>query len=262
MQQYDMVIYPGSKISRLPRLLRFPSLLIRGLAKRKEKYKYSNDGFATNHNLSFLDDPRFQYSKSKAIEAGQFDYKIDLRLHQAIWCVDHALQVDKTAAFVELGTGKGFVMSAVLASCDFMGVDIHATPVYLFDTFSPYATNLKATQSTTFGKNIYYAESFAQVSSTFAKFKNVKLVAGQLPKTLGQMDVERISFLHIDLNAPEIELECIKRLWGKVIKGGIVLIDDYAYAGYAYTNKLFNDFAREFKYSILTNASGQGIIIK
>jgi hypothetical protein len=76
------------------------------------------------------------------------------------------------------------------------------------------------------------------------------------------MDVERISFSHIDLNAPEIEIECIKRLWGKVIKGGIVLIDDYAYAGYAYTNKLFNDFAREFKYSILTNASGQGIIIK
>lgn len=41
-----------------------------------------------------------------------------------------------------------------------------------------------------------------------------------------------------------------------------MLIDDYAYSGFEYTNKLFNDFAQEVGVSILTTASGQGIIVK
>jgi hypothetical protein len=46
------------------------------------------------------------------------------------------------------------------------------------------------------------------------------------------------------------------------VPGGVVLIDDYAYSGFEYTYRLFNELATELGVAILTTASGQGIIVK
>jgi hypothetical protein len=94
------------------------------------------------------------------------------------------------------------------------------------------------------------------------RFPQVKLIRGLLPASLGKVALPSISFLHIDLNSPEVEIETLKTLWPNILCGGVILIDDYAYAGYEYTYQLFNSFATEFGVSILTTASGQGIIIK
>ena len=84
----------------------------------------------------------------------------------------------------------------------------------------------------------------------------------KIPETLEKINLEKIGFLHIDLNAPEIETQCLKILWDKILPGGVILIDDYAYTGFEYTNTLFNKFVQEIGVSILTTASGQGIIVK
>jgi predicted O-methyltransferase YrrM len=94
------------------------------------------------------------------------------------------------------------------------------------------------------------------------EYKNVRLVKGKLPDTLEEVKFEKIAFLHIDLNAPDIEIDCLKKLWDRILPGGVVLIDDYAYYGFEYTTKLFNKLAEELGVSILTTASGQGIIVK
>jgi hypothetical protein len=216
----------------------------------------------TAHNLSLLETPRFKFALTKAILAGGFDYQIYMRQHQSIWCADQALCLTKRGSFVELGTAKGYTMMTILSSLEFLGTDVSTIPVFLFDTFTSSATNNKGLQSESFGKNIYYAESFDQVKNNFSHFPHVQLIQGLLPESVMKTEIGPISFLHIDLNAPEIEVECIKFLWDKILPGGVILIDDYAYSGYEYTNKLFNKFALELGVPILTTAYGPGIIIK
>ena len=205
-KKYDNTIYPYSKISRLPLFLSTPALIFRYLTSRRPKYLREFDGIATLHNLTYLQDPRFKYSLEKAILVGGFDYQIYMRQHQAIWCADNALRLNKSGSFVELGTAKGYMMTTILSSLDYLGKDLSNLPVFLFDSFSSNATDNKHSQDDTFGRNIYYAESYEQVKNNFKYFTSVKLIQGLLPETLETIELGDISFLHIDLNAPEIEI--------------------------------------------------------
>jgi len=261
-KSFNSTVYPYSKISRLPKSCQFIALVVRNLLTRPPKYSYAFDGIASAHNLHFFNDDRFKFATKRAIKAGGFDYDIPLRLHQAIWCADKAMNLPADSIFVELGTGKGYVMSGILGSLDFLKIDLKDKAVYLFDTFESHATDFKSEQNESLGRNIYYAESFKSVEENFSEYKNVRLVKGKLPETLETIKFKKIAFLHIDLNAPEIEIDCLKRLWDRILPGGVVLIDDYAYNGFEYTTKLFNNIAREIGVSILTTASGQGIIVK
>ena len=263
-RHFNRTIYPYSKISRLPKHLQFVALLIRYLISRAPKYKFESDCMATSNNFGFTSTPRFQFAEKTAIEARGFDYRIPLRIHQAIWCADHAIKLDSSASFVELGTGRGYIMSSILGSFEYLNQTNLAPPIFLFDTFESTSTDLKSSQDLDLGKNIYYAESFSVVEETFSRYRNVTLVRGKLPLSLESTDLHLggISFLHIDLNAPEIEISCLVQLWEKILPGGILLIDDYACGGFEYTYELFNKMAEELDISILTTASGQGIAIK
>jgi hypothetical protein len=262
MKKYDSIIYPYSKISRLPHFLQTPALVIRHFISKRPTYVYEFDGVATAHNLACLKDPKFEYSLQKAILSGGFDYQIYMRQHQAIWCAETALRLNAGSSFVELGTAKGYTMTTVLSSMEYQGKDISKIRVYLFDTFSNSATDSRGIQHSKFGKNIYYAETFEQARNNFQNFPNVRLIQGTLPESLKEIEIESISFLHIDLNAPEVEIECLKSLWEYILPGGIILIDDFAYNGYDYTNRLFNELSLQLGVSILTTAYGPGIIIK
>lgn len=219
---------------------------------------------ATSNNFSFTQSSRFKFAEKRAIEAGGFDYRIPLRIHQAIWCADHGIKLDPNASFVELGTGRGYIMSSVLGSFEYSNSSKFGPPVFLFDSFESTATDKKSSQNSDLGRNIYYAESIEEVRNTFSRFSNVTLVQGKLPESLESTNLQlgKISFIHIDLNAPEIEISCLRLLWEKILPGGVLLIDDYACKGFEYTYKLFNNLAEELNISILTTASGQGIAIK
>jgi hypothetical protein len=243
-------------------MLKPMAITVRHILKKRPKYIHQFDGVATLHNLDCLNEPRFQYALSQSISAGGFDYRIYMRQHQAIWAADYALRRNPQGIFVELGTAKGYFMTSILASFEYLGTDLSQTQVLLFDSFVSSATDNKNSQRSENGKNIYYAENVDQVKKTFSKYKNVRINQGVLPSILNSTEIKPISLIHIDLNAPEIEIECLKKLWEKILPGGLILIDDYAYSGFDYTNRLFNAFAKEFNVSILTTAWGPGVIIK
>lgn len=264
LKSFNKIVYPYSKISRLPKFLQTPALLIRNIFSSPPKYSFASDCMATSNNFSFTKTPRFKLAERRAIEASGFDYQIPLRIHQAIWCADQAIKVNPKASFVELGTGRGYVMSAVLGSFEDLAPTIDVPSMFLFDTFESTSTDLKSEQDSKLGKNIYYAESFEDVQKSFSKYPNVTLVRGKLPESLEKViqNIGAISFLHIDLNAPEVEIECLLQLWDRILPGAIILIDDYACGGFEYTYELINKIAKTLNISILTTASGQGITIK
>ena len=108
----------------------------------------------------------------------------------------------------------------------------------------------------------YYAISAENVVANFSEWTRVKIHQGDIFDTLSKAKIERVSFLHIDMNWPEPEIYGLRTLWGRISRGGVVLLDDYAYEGYEPQYKAMNDLSREIGFDILTTATGQGIIIK
>lgn len=122
----NWIARPGTRISRLSRVLQPGPLLALGLLRR---FFWPNgideDGIISVHNSGFRDDPVFQRCYARAVKAGGWDYSIRYRVHQALWCSALAQAVE--GDFVELGTGRGFIMSALMES----GL---TRRVHLFDT--------------------------------------------------------------------------------------------------------------------------------
>jgi len=220
--------------------------------------KYSStpppDWVTTPHNKSFIDDPLFLNGYNTAVKNIGNDYRIPWRVHQAIWAAHHCLNVK--GDFVELGTGKGFIMQAVLASIpNWNKLD---KQVWLYDTFKKFSLTGK-------GKAIhdqYYADDLQSVQSYFSKWNKINFIQGDILMSIIDTSPEEISFLHVDLNDGEVEVEILKKIFHKISRSGIILLDDYANLGEENSYRLHNIFFANFGYRILTTPSGQGIIIK
>ena len=264
----DQNIYPGSKISNLPKGLQKGALMVRNIrdlirvSKIQNRFTHEFDGVGTIHDMHFLEEPHFKKCHQRAIQAAGYDYGIPLRLHQAMWCADLAHQLPRDAIFVELGTGRGFVMTAICQSLADSSESFRTRKIYLFDTFNPYRLSEEGLPDESLGINPHYAESFEKVSDNFLEWDNVEIVSGKLPATLESIKSKKIAFLHVDLNAPDVEIESIHHLWESLLPGAPILIDDFAYIGYRKTLEMFKIFARDHGFSILTSASGQGIGFK
>ena len=212
------------------------------------------DWIRTPHNTSFMSEESFIKGYRTAIELVGSDYNIPWRVHQAQWAAHSCMHVE--GDFVELGTGRGFVMLSVLGS--FSNWESLNKKIYLFDVFSKFADS-------GLGKAVhdhYYAENYALVADRFKHWKNVNLVEGDIRETLPDNCPTRISFLHIDLNDSSTEIEALSFLYDRVSEGGIILLDDYANRG---EEKAYKDFTLYFSnknLNILTVPSGQGIVIK
>jgi hypothetical protein len=226
------------------------------------RFNHEFDGMGTIHNMPFLADKNFQRHQSRAIKAGEFDYNIPLRLHQAIWCAKLARNLSNEGIFVELGTGRGYVMSAICSDLSSETKEFQNRSIYLFDTFIPYRLDSSGNPDESLGINPNYSKSFEEVKENFAEWPNVILVKGGLPGTLIAIENQPISFIHIDLNSPSIEIQCLTQLWHQILPGAPILIDDYAYTGYEDTLARFNEFADKMNFMILTTATGQGIAFK
>ena len=266
-KKLDWVVYPNSPIANLPRRMQPLALLARNALRlpgklRRTAYPFEKDGMATIHNVGFLQEPHFQAAYERAVAAMPFDYEIPWRVHQALWAANVASNLPGKPSFVELGTGRGFIMTSVMEYLSFSNTPEDMPSCFLFDSFSPFVTNGIDQQSEEFGLSRYYADSYKAVAENFAEWPNVRLVKCFLPEGLDEVKLSPIGFLHIDLNASQIEIDCLKSLWNDLVPGAIVLLDDYAYRGYESAYLEMNNFAKDLGIRILTTASGQGIIIK
>ena len=65
------------------------------------------------------------------------------------------------------------------------------------------------------------------------------------------------------MNNAAAEISAIEYLWGKLVRGGIVVLDDYAYGPEFMNQKTaWDQFASRNGFEILTLPTGQGLIVK
>ncbi len=255
--------FVGPRIARLPAIVRAPALILRNLRfyqfPRRIPFTFDADGMATVAIPSFLRRSNFEraYFRMRVASRSVVDPGLQWRVHQAMWCASNCMNVE--GDFVECGTGKGLMMSAVLESLPDWNTS--AKRILLFDTFSPFGIDPSS------GKNLEeqgvretYASNFEDVVHNFSEWQRVELIQGFLPGTLSQGNLKKISFLHVDLNHAPVEIAVVRALWPKVSRGGIMLLDDYAQV--LQQNDAMNKLAQEMSFEILTTATGQGIVVK
>jgi hypothetical protein len=214
---------------------------------------YAEDSLWTVHGHTFMEDERFANAYRRAVQAGCFDYGIRWRVHTILWAAERAADLD--GAFVECGTGRGFMASAI---CDYLGWTDR--PFYLYDTFAPTMPNEHGTQAADGTIGPTYAEGPESVAENFAEWPGVQLVIGKIPGTL--LDAGPIAFLHVDLNYAPAEEAVVRHFWPKLSPGALVIFDDYVYVGYEAVHEAVDRLGRELGFRVLALPTGQGLVLR
>ena len=227
---------------------------------------YDSDGLRTVHNHDFMMQSEFATAYERGVLAAGEDYKWYWRVHIGLWAARSAARV--SGDFVECGVNRGFLSSAIMKDLDWNDT---GRTFYLLDTFSGLDERFVSAREKQGGvlnrnrdqiESRFYTTNLESVRSNFQEWKNVEIVAGSIPETLSRISSDSIAFLHIDMNCTLPEVAVIDALWDKMEKGGIVLLDDYAYHGYQPQKEGMDAWASPKGVPIASLPTGQGLIIK
>lgn len=226
---------------------------------------YAEDGMISQHVVDFLSDPKFLQSYTEGANTGALlnhPGEIRFRAYIACWAAQQASNL--IGDFVECGVGKGLLSKTIVEFLDFKDLERN---FYLFDTYEGIPLELGISSEIdniqVLNDSHYSKPYFEEVAKTFSMYPNVKLIKGKLPDSLELQPLLAIAYLSIDMNNAKSEIETISLLWNKIVIGGIVLLDDYAYGTeFLEQKRAWDSYAKEIKLNILTLPTGQGLIIK
>jgi hypothetical protein len=221
---------------------------------------YNQDALRTVHNHDFMKEENFMSAYRRGVKADK-EHGWHWRVHVGLWAASYAAKL--SGSFVECGTNRGFLSSSIMKYLDWDTVD---KMFYLFDTFQGiderYFNENEILQNKVEYNRIAFSECYEEVKTNFAEFKNVQLIRGSVPESLNLVSIESVCYLHLDMNCAKPEIDAANFFWDKLVSGGIVLLDDYAYVGYEEQKKAFDVFAQEKEIMILSLPTGQGLFIK
>jgi Macrocin-O-methyltransferase (TylF) len=233
---------------------------------RPEQAVYDQDGLWTVHNHEFMNDPRFARAYARGVQANGSDMRWHWRVHVGLWAASQAARLE--GDFVECGVNRGALSSAIMSYLDW---DTRGRTFYLLDTFSGLDAALLTEREIARGAleanaqhltGGIYVSGVESVRKNFAEWQNVAIIQGTIPGTLDQIKSERVAYLHLDLNCTRPEVAALEYLWPRLVKGGLVLLDDYAFEGYRESKLGMDAFAAEHGIEIASLPTGQGLILK
>jgi len=226
-----------------------------------------HDGLFTVHNDHFRNEPAFQEAYARGLEAGNgVDPEFTWRVHVALWAAASSLHVP--GDFVECGVNAGVISSAIMHRLRWNTV---GRRYFLIDTFGGPVLDQFSPEEIQRGRlNVAkdalqagaYVTDVARIQSNFSEWPNAVVVQGAVPDVLPSLDIPAVAFLHLDMNCAYPERAAIEFFWDRLSPGAIVLLDDYAYAGYEVQARAMDDAAKILKMEILSLPTGQGLIIK
>jgi O-methyltransferase len=232
---------------------------------------YVSDGLATwNKSVDFLERPRFQSAYQRGMNSGHsigrtagstHDIRIEWRVAICCWAGWHARQLP--GDFVECGTNTGILS---LALCDYVDFNSTGKAFWLFDTFAgaPAEQFNAQERSLSAGGTITatYSDCYELAKRNFAPFPTAHLVRGKIPDTLGEVEIDQVAYLSIDLNLEYPERAALEHFWPKLVPGGIVVFDDYGWLQHRSQKDSHDAFARAHGVEIFALPTGQGLLLK
>lgn len=164
---------------------------------------------------------------------------------------------NKKGDIIEVGVWRGGT-GLILASAN------QSATVYLCDTFEGV---VKASSKDSVYKGGEHNDTSEKIVTDLLKknnLNNFKLIKGIFPdQTENKIDSETFKLCHIDVDVYESAKDIFNWVWPKLIKGGIVVFDDYGFAACEGITSLVNELNKETEDSLLIyNCNGHGLIIK
>ncbi len=224
----------------------------------RQPHVYSEDGLSTHHVHDFIHKPRFQSAYARAVKANGSDHHMRWRAHVALWVAHQAAKLP--GDFVECGVSTGFLASAIMHDLRWNGMDKN---FWLFDTWTGLDASETTEAETAAGRLKWYADlDYDKVKANFVEFERVHMVRGSVPTSLDTVEIPQVCYLSLDMNCVGPEIAAAAHFWPKIVPGGFMLLDDYAYSGYEAQHFAFDQFASENGFQILSLPTGQGLAIK
>ena len=231
-----------------------------------EKRTYDADGLATVHNADFLRDPAFVRAYARGVQAAEADYGWRWRIHVGLWAASSAVLLP--GDFVECGVNRGFMSSAIMEHLDWSA---RARTFYLLDTFTGlderYVSDAERAKGALRTNQAaiasgFYTTSVERVRANFGQWRNVEIVEGPIPETLGRITSAQVAFVHLDMNCAPPEVAALEYLWPRLVPGALVLLDDYAYRRHELQKEAMDGLAARLGVAILSLPTGQGLLIR
>jgi len=228
----------------------------------KKDITYANDLLYTFHNADFINEPKFAdvYQTVKRIGGDLLkNYDIQWRIHVICYFANAVKHLN--GDFVDCGVNTGFCPKAIMDYTDFNSLN---KTYYLFDTFygmdSKYSTSYEMERHNIlgYGNN---ADIYQQVKERFKNDK-VDIVRGAIPDTLTDRVIDKVAYLSIDMNCVYPEVMALEFFWDKLVKGGVIILDDYGYPGCIEQKMAHDKFAKSKGVEVLSLPTCQGVIIK
>jgi hypothetical protein len=217
---------------------------------------FREDGLSTSHNCDFTGDPQFLRA-NEAAQKHERGVSIRWRMHVTQWAGFHAMHLG--GDFVECGVNRGFLSASVMSYLDFKS--LRSRKFFLFDTYSGLVESL-VTEEDVAAHRHEYTDCYDFVVEAFKPYPNVIIVRGVVPDSLRTVEIDRVAYLSIDMNCVQPEIAAMEYFWPKLVAGGIVIIDDYGFAGHEAQKRAADKFAEAVGAKILSLPTGQGLLLK
>lgn len=227
---------------------------------------FFSDGLRTWHDSDFLSDVNFVKAYSLACAENQNfakpeSFNIQWRAYIYSSFIKHALTLPGNC--IEFGVARGFMARLV---SEMYPSEIAKKTFYLVDTYDGIPSGqasedeLKLAESK--NKRFYRGTNYDYVQDIFRKFQHVKLIKGMVPNVLTDLEDGSYSFCSIDMNITKPEIDAFNYIWPRMVKGGVVLLDDYNSSLHREQKLAFNKIALEEGFTIIALPTGQGFILK
>jgi O-methyltransferase len=223
--------------------------------------------------VAFLDNPAFKRAYRRGMFSGHFierperrsdddpesDLHIEWRVAVCCWAARHAALLE--GDFAECGVNTGILS---LAACDYVDFNATGKTFWLFDTYRgiPEHTASAAELPKVRIGNGAYRDCFEVARRNFAPFPRARLVRGEVPASFAGLDIGPIAYLSLDMNVAASERAAIEFFWPRLVRGGVVVLDDYGFVGYEPQRITMDEFARSQGVEVWTLPTGRGLLLK
>lgn len=226
-------------------------------------------GMTTEHEIPWKNDLKFQ--KTNEIIKQTFthegvnnlpDIDIDILLWRhwnVSFCIRYVLKFTNpiNSNFVECGVASG--LSAFFALSE-----LKNTPCtfHLYDSWGIMKSEyLLDSEQEHVGD--YEYQNIQNTKKNLKLFSDkIKYHIGYIPETLDNSAPNEISYLHIDVNSAKTTNEILEFFYPKLVAGGIILFDDYAWTSYNETRTITDKFLDNKNGVMFISPTGQAIFFK
>ena len=214
-------------------------------------YHFADNFLTWGRNMSILDDAPFVRAWQTNAENAS-DQAIVWRRYVLACAAYHCVQLE--GDFVECGAYTGVGVKTVV---DYLGGSAFPKTFWAYDIFEHDASMLNHPMRE-HGEGLY-----ERVRKKFARYPQVLVLKGLIPEVFASGCPDRIAYLHIDLNQAPAEIASLEHLFDRMVPGGILILDDYEWAGVYRDQKLAEDVWFDARhYRVMPLPTGQGIVIK